>query len=170
MKTSLEEKADAAKRKRRNTMPDRLKDTLLLVGDAKSDRVNLRKIFSSSYNLLEAENSTQAIMLLEQNRNCIAAVLADLSSDSGDDLKAMIAANRAGTADEIPIIVLITPTGTGVREEQVFLQGATDVVYKIPRWESSGAYKCWWISSCTAGIWTSLWKSRARPFEMPIRS
>ena len=68
-------------------MITRLKDTLLLVGDMESDRASLRDIFSSTYNLLEAENSNQACMLLKQNSHCIAAVLADIPlSDHGEGL------------------------------------------------------------------------------------
>ena len=35
-------------------MVSRLKDTLLLIGDAASDRSALREIFASTFNLLEA--------------------------------------------------------------------------------------------------------------------
>ena len=59
-------------------MISRLKDTLLLVSDEVSDRAALREIFGSTYNLLEAENLTQAALLLEQNDVCVAAVLVDL--------------------------------------------------------------------------------------------
>ena len=47
-------------------MITRLKDTLLLVGNMDSERVSLRNVFSSTYNLLEAESSNQACMLLKQ--------------------------------------------------------------------------------------------------------
>ncbi len=111
-------------------MISRLKDSLLLVGDGSSDRANLREMFRSGYDLLEAETVAQAGMLLEQNGSCIAAVLADLSLDRPDELRALVAACRPGCADAIPVMLFITPTGTGSREEAAFALGFTDVVLK----------------------------------------
>jgi len=111
-------------------MISKLKDTLLLIGDAKSDRANLRKIFSSSYNLLEAEDVHQAQMFLRQNSPCIAAVLADLPLSAQAEIRSLIAACHAGTKEEIPVLLFITPSGTGYWEEFAFSLGATDVVYK----------------------------------------
>jgi putative two-component system response regulator len=62
------------------------KDTLLLVGDAQSDRAQLRAIFQQSYHLLEAENADQAVLLLNQNGSCIAAILMDLPIGNGETL------------------------------------------------------------------------------------
>lgn len=111
-------------------MISKLKDTLLLVGDANSDRPYLREIFESSYNLLEAENAAQAGMLLEQNGSCIAAVLSDLPLKRSKDLGSLTHAARIGTEDEIPVVALISGTGTGKMEELAFSMGATDVVIK----------------------------------------
>lgn len=111
-------------------MISKLKDTLLLVGDKDSGRPQLREIFESSYNLLEAENLTQAVMLLEQNGSCIAAVLSDLPLKDGEELRALTLACHAGTEDEIPVMAFISGTGTGKMEEFAFSLGATDVVIK----------------------------------------
>ena len=110
-------------------MISRLKDSLLLVGDS-SDRANLREIFHSSYDLLEAENISQAGMLLDQNGSCIAAVLADLPLEHPDELRALVAACHPGSTDAIPVVLFVTPTGTGSREEAAFALGFTDVVLK----------------------------------------
>ena len=111
-------------------MTSRMKDTLLLVGDTASDRTNLHDIFESSYYILEAENAAQGIMLLEQNSQCIAAVLTDipLSEDSG--LSELVATCHPNSNKEIPVVCLVTPSGTGQREETAFVMGAADVVYK----------------------------------------
>ena len=55
-------------------------DTLLLVSGSTQHRHSLRDIFSDGYNLLEAATDRQALLLLEHNSHCIAAVLADLSA------------------------------------------------------------------------------------------
>lgn len=43
-------------------MTSRLKDTLLLVGDANSDRADLHAIFEPHYYLLEAADARQAVL------------------------------------------------------------------------------------------------------------
>ena len=111
-------------------MISRLKDTLLLIGDSSSDRANLREIFQSGYDLLESKNVTQACMLLQQNGSCIAAVLADLPESDDHDLRRLLSACRHGSPEEIPLILFITPTETGAREELAYMLGVTDVVLR----------------------------------------
>ncbi|MBE6962929.1 MAG: diguanylate cyclase [Ruminococcaceae bacterium] len=111
-------------------MISRLKDTLLLIGSASSDRPRLREIFQASFDLLEAENIHQARMLLEQNGGCIAAVLADLPLTNTDDLRTLATCCHQGSPNEIPIILFVTPTGAGEQEELAFALGATDVVLR----------------------------------------
>ena len=54
-------------------------DTLLLAcGDAKN-RSMLRSILGERFNLLEASNTQQVLLLLEQNISCIAAVILDIT-------------------------------------------------------------------------------------------
>ena len=111
-------------------MISRLKDTLLLVGDKTSDRASLREIFETSFNLLEAENLPQATLLLEQNDACIAAVLVDLQQVDAKDIRALNRAAHQGEDTEIPILALVSPVGTGEREELAFSLGARDVILK----------------------------------------
>ena len=110
-------------------MVSRLKDTLLLVGDASSDRPGLRKIFESAFNLLEAENSAQALMLLEPNIDCIAGVLADLPLSDSEGISAISTVLR-NTKRSAPFLLFLTHSGTGKQEEAAFRLGVTDVVYK----------------------------------------
>lgn len=111
-------------------MISKLKDSLLLVGSAQSDRPRLREIFSSSFDLLEAETVAQATVLLRQNGSCIAAVLADLPLDDPDSLRMLAAACSPGSPLAIPLLLFITPTGTGEREELAFALGACDVILR----------------------------------------
>jgi len=110
-------------------MVSRLKDTLLLVGDGSSDRAKLRKIFESAFNLLEAENASQALMLLGQNISCIAAVLADIPLSDADGIRSLARA-LAGEEQSTPLLLFISGGGTGKNEEEAFTLGVTDVVYK----------------------------------------
>lgn len=111
-------------------MKTRMKDTLLLVGDSSSDRAQLHQIFELQYNLLEADNAAQGLLLLQQNAPCIAAVLTDIPLAKEDDLRALVEACQPSAGTDIPVICLVTPIGTGQREETAFLLGAADVVQK----------------------------------------
>ena len=111
-------------------MGSRLKDTLLLVGDAASDRKNLREIFHTEYDLLEAENIHQAIALLTPNIGCIAGVLAHVPLEQEEQIRELAAAAKTGTEQEVPLLLLIDPSGIGDREDLAFRLGATDVVHR----------------------------------------
>ena len=111
-------------------MRSRMKDTLLLVGNADSDRRNLYAILEPHYYLLEAEDVPQAAMLLDQNANYIAAVIADLPLMDGSALRTLVEAANPIGGHAIPVISLVTPVGTGQREEMAFAMGVTDVVHK----------------------------------------
>lgn len=111
-------------------MQSRLKDTLLLVGDASGDRPVLRTVFEDTYHLLEAENLPQAALLLEQNGDCIAAVLVDLEEIRDEDVKLVNRAAHWGDDNEIPILSLICAADDGKREELAFARGASDVIIK----------------------------------------
>ncbi len=111
-------------------MKSRLKDTLLLVGDASSDRANLYAVFEARYNLLEADNAAQGILLLAQNSAYIAAVLTDIPLTDDSGLRDLVDACQSSSENHIPVICLVTPIGNGQREETAFLLGATDVVQK----------------------------------------
>lgn len=111
-------------------MKSRMKDTLLLVGDAQSDRAELHNIFESHYNLLEAENAAQAVLLLEQNNLCIVAVLADIPLSREEGLQELEKLCDCSKQYNIPTVSLVTPIGNGQREEMAFLVGVADVVHK----------------------------------------
>lgn len=111
-------------------MKSRMKDTLLLIGDANSDRGELHSIFESDYYLLEAETPAQGALLLSQNSDCIAAVLADIPLTEETGIRELVASGNPNGGREIPIILLVTPTELEQQEERAFLLGATDVEKK----------------------------------------
>ena len=111
-------------------MKTKVKDTLLLIGSADSDRSKLHSIFESNYYLLEAETAAQGMMLVEQNRQCIAAVLADIPLENGDQMRQLVSTCHTGDQHEVPVVALIVPAHTGEREEFAFLLGVDDVVLK----------------------------------------
>ena len=46
-----------------------IRDTLLLVNDDAASRTALQTAFEKNYNLLEAENGEQALLLMEDNHS-----------------------------------------------------------------------------------------------------
>lgn len=96
-------------------------DTVLLVSDSQSHRQLLRSVLTESYHTLEAANASQALLLWKQNISCIAAVIADITSDHHiDDAFADI-------CDRSPLILICREDSPQVLN-QGFAFGAADVI------------------------------------------
>ncbi len=106
-------------------MSDRIKNSLLLIGDKHSDRADLRVLFEDKYHIVEAENLKQGTLLLEQNAERTIAVIIDVKP-GGDKLRGFTAKVRSYER-KIPAICLVDNVSA---EEVAFLQGADDVVVK----------------------------------------
>ncbi len=111
-------------------MKSRMKDTLLLIGDAQSDRGELHAIFESDYYLLEAETAAQGKLLLKQNSHFIAAVLADVPLSEEEAIRELVEACNPHKEGEIPVILLVAASEMVQQEERAFLLGAADVEKK----------------------------------------
>ena len=54
-------------------------DTLLISSGSPENRVHLRDVLDEGFNVLEAVNVKQTLLLLKQNSSCIAALLLDIT-------------------------------------------------------------------------------------------
>ena len=54
------------------------RNILLIVDDVELNRMLLRNVFEEEYNILEAENGEQALFLIKQYQDSIAAILLDI--------------------------------------------------------------------------------------------
>ena len=81
-------------------------DTLLIACGSTQTRKMLREILQENYNLLEASNSQQTILLLEQNIQCIAAVILDISDPTTVNQQLLMAPDSVALLTQMPIIVL----------------------------------------------------------------
>ena len=99
----------------------RSRDTLLLAAEDPAARAALREILQNGYNLLEAEDRRQARLLVEQNRDCLAAVVLSLSLPGEDSLPQVL---REG---QIPLLFLL-PDGSAQAAERALSLGACDVL------------------------------------------
>ena len=106
-----------------------LRDTLLLVDDQKSGRTILRRIFEDTYNLLEAENGEQALLLLEQHQSCIAVMLLDLVMPIMDGFQLLAAMKERGLLLNIPVLI-ISSMDSPEHEMKAFDLGASDLILK----------------------------------------
>ncbi len=111
-------------------MKTRTKDTLLLIGDTAGDRAVLRSIFESKFYLLEASSVPQGLLLLNQNRAYITAVVTDVPLSKGAQLQELIAACQHSDTNCIPVLGVIQPQNAGENEERAYILGFSAVVQK----------------------------------------
>lgn len=104
-------------------------NTILIVDDMEVNRAILRAVFEREYNLLEAENGEQAVMLLKQYQNTIAAVLLDLVMPVKDGYKVLEEMQESHLLNKIPVIV-VTAQETSESEVRAFDLGASDIIIK----------------------------------------
>ena len=82
------------------------RDTLLIVDDMEVNRAILRSLFERQYNLLEAENGEQALLLLHEYEEHVAAMLLDLVMPVKDGYEVMEEMGKSGLVSRIPVIVI----------------------------------------------------------------
>lgn len=105
------------------------RDTLLIVDDMEVNRAILRSLFERQFNLLEAENGEQALMLLNEYQEHVAAMLLDLVMPIKDGYEVMEEMRRNGLLKRVPVIV-ITSDDTVESEVRAFDLGASDIIMK----------------------------------------
>ena len=105
------------------------RDTLLIVDDMEINRAILRALFEQEYNLLEAENGEQAIMLIKQYHDSLAAVLLDLVMPIKSGYQVMAELSQNGLMANIPVVV-ITSEDSMENEVRAFDLGAADIILK----------------------------------------
>lgn len=102
-------------------------DTLLLACGSVESRSALRTVFSDSYNLLEADNSQQTVLLLQQNIHCIASVLLDLTVPEKIDSAVMGSPKLIELMKRVPVII-IAPASDPQAVTKAFAMGAAEAI------------------------------------------
>lgn len=105
------------------------RDTIIIVDDMEINRAILRGVFEKDYNLLEAENGNQALLLVEQYHSNIAAMLLDLVMPVKDGFQVMTELGNSNRLAEFPVVV-ITAEDSAESEVQAFDLGASDIIMK----------------------------------------
>ena len=105
------------------------RDTILIADDMEVNRVILSGAFDKDYNLLEAENGEQAMLLIQQYHSRLAAILLDVMMPVKDGYQVMSEINAHGWLAEFPVIV-ITAENSAENEMRAFDMGASDIIVK----------------------------------------
>lgn len=102
------------------------RDTLLLACGSSASRESLRSVFENDFNLLEADNSRQAMMFLEQNHSCIAMIILDTTMPEKIHKTVLRNIEKTAKAKEIPVVI-ISNISLSDAVVNIFEQGVTDV-------------------------------------------
>lgn len=105
------------------------RNILLIVDDIELNRILLRNVFEQEYTILEAENGDQALFLIEQYKESIAAVLLDVVMPIKNGYEVLEKMGQEGLADTIPVIV-VTSRDSSDDEVRAFDLGAVDLITK----------------------------------------
>ena len=102
-------------------------DTLLISSGSAENRAYLRAALDGGFNLLEAVNINQTMMLLQQNSHCIAALLLDITTMS-DEEKMLIRKKENMQLLHMTQIIVFTEDDDTIRLNRAFNLGAADVI------------------------------------------
>ena len=105
------------------------RNILLIVDDVELNRMLLRNVFEEEYNILEAENGEQALFLIKQYQDSIAAILLDIVMPVKDGYEVLENMKQAQLTDKLPVIV-VTSRDSSDDEVLAFDLGAVDIVSK----------------------------------------
>lgn len=106
-----------------------IRDTILIVDDMEVNRAILRNLFENEFNLLEAENGEQAMVLVEQYHKNIAVMLLDLIMPLKSGYQVLEEMGGRGLLAEFPVVV-ITAENSKESTVHAFDLGASDIIMK----------------------------------------
>ncbi len=102
---------------------------ILVVDDQAMNRMLMRSILQSDFEVLEAGNGFAALRILEEEHSTISAILLDIVMPQLDGFGVMVKIRNNPDIAQIPIIVLTGSGGTDT-EERALEAGAIDYVIK----------------------------------------
>ena len=102
-------------------------DTLLISSTCAQNRAYLRDALEEGFNLLEAVNMNQTLLLLKQNSSCIAALLLDITTITEDDKALIQQPENMALLHTVQVIVFTEDEDT-VHLNRAFSLGAADVI------------------------------------------
>jgi hypothetical protein len=81
-------------------------DTLLIAYGTSSSRAALRTLLENDFNILEADNTRQAQLFLDQNIAYIAAIILDLSAMEVVEASLLRDFEKVSSLNDVPVVVI----------------------------------------------------------------
>lgn len=106
---------------------EKIEHTILIADDSEMNRSLLADMLGDEYNILEAEDGTEALALLQQESSKIDLVLLDIVMPNMDGFEVLAYMNRNGWIKDIPVIVISSETSPSCMERAYEL-GVTDFI------------------------------------------
>jgi len=106
-----------------------MRKNILIVDDSKFNRQVLKNILEEDYEILEAENGREAIRIVEEMRNEIAALLLDIVMPEINGTMLLKILNEKGYMNEFPILVVTSEQDVELVAE-CFDYGISDFIRK----------------------------------------
>ena len=103
-------------------------NSILVVDDVEINRALLVELFKDEYNVIEAENGTQALEIINSD-NSITAVMLDLIMPVMDGMGVLSEMNRSGKIYRIPVFI-ITAADDAEMLSAAYGLGAVDIISK----------------------------------------
>ena len=104
--------------------------SILIVDDNEINRGILGEIFKDKYNILEAGDGNEAITIMDQNKDSLAAILLDIVMPVKDGYEVLeTMAGMDNLNDTIPVLMITADTSTEA-ERTSYQKGAADVIHK----------------------------------------
>ncbi|WP_034465559.1 HD domain-containing phosphohydrolase [Butyrivibrio proteoclasticus] len=104
--------------------------SILVVDDNEINRGILGEIFKDKYNILEAGDGKEAMKMMEENEDKLAAILLDIVMPEMDGYAVLEAmAEKDNLNDSIPVLMITADTSTEA-ERTSYQKGAADVIHK----------------------------------------
>lgn len=105
------------------------RDTILIVDDVEINRAILKEVLMDSYNILEAENGSEAINTIDKCQERIALILLDIVMPVMDGFETIEILKDKGLLNYIPVM-LITSFDSEEYQEKGHELGVLDVIKK----------------------------------------
>lgn len=105
------------------------KNTILIVDDVEFNRDMLSEILETDYKIMMAEDGEQAIELIHENRDKLAAILLDLMMPKMNGYEVLRVLNTESILEDIPVLIISTEMSVN-SEKECFEAGVAEFIHK----------------------------------------
>ena len=106
---------------------DEKRPLILIVDDVAMNRALLSDILGDKYDIIEAQNGNEALLLLREKTSEISLVLLDMVMPEKDGIEVLAIMNKNGWINEIPVIMISAETAHWL-VEGAYMLGVTDFI------------------------------------------